>query len=156
MRMIICIILLSMAAFLPSTVTAELSIRGGRGSDCTVAAGRVSRRWIDVKDVMLPATVKIKRPNQEDFVCVSPYYIRNAMERRTSIGVEVRCFADPDGRGLGICCDKQLGGCARLNPALVPEAANRTRKKNDRKAGYQRPDSSWVRPPNDNDQWKSP
>jgi hypothetical protein len=141
--------LVASASFSPD-LRAAVSVQGGPGS-CSVLVSLVTRRWMDVRRVMLPSSAKLRRPKQEDFYCVSPYYLRNALERRGVADREVRCFSDPSNSGLGICCDAGLRSCAQLRPELVPETARPSRKK----AQPSGSNSGWVTPPSDKDQWKT-
>lgn len=131
-------------------LTAELTVGGGRGGgSCSMVVDQITRRWSDVKQAMLPIKAKLRRVKREDFYCVSPQYVRNAIEKRAGFGSGLKCFSDPEGMGLGMCCDEALQECARLRPDLVPEEARRKKKE----PRYQKSNSDWVRPPSDDDQW---
>lgn len=133
--------------FSPFTI-AEISV--GRGG-CQSVTSKITRDWSGVKQVMLPGMAKMSRVKSENFNCISPYNIRHAMQRNIIHGIDLKCYADPEGHGLGLCCDQQLTACAQLRAELVPELARKPKKQEK----YQRSNSDWVRPPTDSDQWKS-
>ena len=144
------LLLIASVNFTPA-LSAEVTMQGGRGESCSPLVSTITRRWMDVKQVMLPMTAKLRRPKREDFFCVSPYYLRNALERRVGIDTDLRCYSNPANNGLGMCCDQALQTCAQLRPDVIPETARRTQKKA-RPTGS---DSSWVTPPSEKDQWKT-
>ena len=132
-------------------INAQISMQGGRGESCLPLVSKITRRWFDVKQLMLPTSTKLRRPKKEDFFCVSPYSLRHLLERRMTGDTDLRCYPNPANNGLGICCDKTLQTCAQLRPDVVPEAPGRIRKKT-RSTGS---DSNWVTPPSEKDQWKT-
>ena len=137
--------------FASTPVRAAVEVSGGAGADGSIVVNTIMRNWIEAKRSMVPAKAKITRPNRQDFYCVHPYNIRNAMERTSAISGELRCFHDPNGSQRGICCDENLQACAAINPQLAPDPV---RKQKDKK--YERSPSEWVRPPSDDDQWSTP
>ena len=140
-------ILLSLSMSISPGLNAEVSI--GTGDGCASTIGRITQHWIDVKPTMLPHKAKLTRAKREYFYCVSPQYLRNAMEKRVNPGSQLRCFSDSSGSGLGLCCDESLSECARLRPDVVPESAQPKKKE----PAYQKSNSDWVKPPSDKDQW---
>ena len=136
------------ALIFSSQLMAEVSLSSG---GCQSVTSKISRDWSGVKPVMLPGKAKMNRVKDENFNCVSPYYIRNAMQRNVTHGIALKCYADPEGHGLGLCCDEQLSTCAQLRAELVTALAVKPKKQE----SYQRSKSDWVRPPSDSDQWKS-
>jgi hypothetical protein len=128
---------------------AEISVTGGQGASCHSVVNVITSRWSDVKRAMLPLKATLKRPKRGFFYCVSPEFLRGSIEKRIGFGVELKCFTDPEGMGLGMCCDESLTACARLNPEAVPEAARPARKEK----AYKPSPSEWVKPPSDKDQW---
>ena len=142
--------LLVVCSLLPYLVLqAAVSVSGGQGGSCQSVMIKITSRWSDVKQVMLPIKAKLDRPKKAFFYCVSPEYIRGSIEKRNVMGADLKCFSDPEGMGLGVCCDESLQACARLNPEVVPEAARPNRKQK----AYKTSPSEWVRPPSDGDQW---
>ena len=131
-----------------SHLTAEISVSSG---GCQSVTSKITRDWSGVKSVMLPGQARMNRVKDENFNCVSPYNLRNAMQRNITHGIALKCYSDPESRGLGLCCDEQLSACAQLRAELVPELAEKPKKQK----AYQRSNSDWVRPPSDSDQWKS-
>jgi len=127
---------------------AQVSVGGGGGS-CMLIVGKITQHWSDAKRAMLPFKAKLNRAKREHFYCVSPEYIRSAIEKRVSMGMGLRCFTDPEGIGLGLCCDDSLRECARLRPDVVPESLPQQRKE----TTYRKSNSDWVKPPSDKDQW---
>jgi len=130
---------------------AQVSVSGGGGQGCTEAVLEVTRHWFELSRYMIPANVKIERPGTQDFFCISPYYLKDSIERRTVTSARVRCFSNPQGGPHGVCCDEELAGCAQINPALAPDPAAEAKAPRTHK----RPKSGWVRPPTDDDQWQS-
>ena len=49
---------------------AEVGI--GFGVSCTDLIQQIIRTWIDVRQVMAPMTVKLKRARREHFICIDP------------------------------------------------------------------------------------
>jgi hypothetical protein len=133
----------------PSLAAFEVT-QGGSGQ-CFNVVSDLKRNWIEVKRHLLPGTADIQIPEKDNFVCVSNTQTRNAMETRTAAGSSLRCFSNPMSRGLGFCCDESLVACAQLNPYLFPELIEGP--------GIDRvdepPASLWVKPPDDDAQWKS-
>lgn len=132
-------------------ISAQISMQGGHGESCLPLVRKITRHWFDVKQLMLPPSAKLLRPKKEDFFCVSPYSLRNLLERHVASDTDLRCYPNPANNGLGICCDKALQTCTQLHPDVVPEAVGRTRKQT-RSTGS---NSSWVTPPSEKDQWKT-
>lgn len=144
----VCLVLLLGVNF-TMDLNAEVSVGGGSGGSCQSVVDKITRRWSDVKQVMLPHKAKLNRAKRENFYCLSSQAIRMSIEKRITHGLALKCYSDPDGMGLGVCCDESLTACVRLRPDVVPEATQR-RKKEPR---YQKSNSDWVRPPSDKDQW---
>jgi|TARA_B110000305_G_scaffold91814_1_gene103529 hypothetical protein len=124
--------------------------QGGSGA-CFNVVSDLKRNWIEVKRHLLPGTENLKIPEKENFVCVSSARVRNAMETRTTASSSLRCFSNTMSNGMGFCCDESLLACAQLNPYLFPERLKRPGT--DRI--YEPPASIWVKPPGDDEQWKS-
>ena len=121
------------------------------GGVCTPLVSRLRTRWMDIKNVMLPAGETLRNPKAEDFVCVSRRALQQATERRVVSGGNFRCFIPSFSRGLGVCCDSVQSYCARLNPGLFPDLLKRPGQEKP----YEPPKSNWVRPPTDGDQWQA-
>ena len=144
---VITTILFLSAVVLAPALSAEVSV--SRGGGCSMTISKITQHWSDAKQAMLPFKAKLGRAKREHFYCVSPQYLRDAMEKRVNPGSGLRCFTDTSGSGLGLCCDESLSECARLRPDLVPESARPKKKE----PAYQKSNSDWVKPPSDKDQW---
>lgn len=146
LKVITYIVLLTGVSFIPG-LSAQVSV--GTGGGCSMTIGKITQHWGDAKHAMLPLNAKLRRAKREHFYCVSPQYLRDAMEKRVNPGSGLRCFSDTSGSGLGLCCDESLSECARLRPDVVPESAQVKKKE----PAYQKSNSDWVKPPSDKDQW---
>ncbi len=135
---------------LAANAFAAVEVGRSSGASCTPLIQTIKIRWMDVKDHMQPASGRIKRPEQEHFICLSTYAIRNAVERRLSTSAQLRCFSNPSSRGIGICCDDPITACTQLNPQLFPELQRKKKQKE-----YEPPKSNWVRPPSDSEGMQS-
>ncbi|MBL6691597.1 MAG: hypothetical protein ISP91_14520 [Pseudomonadales bacterium] len=121
-------------------------------AQCFNLVSEIQRNWIDIKRYLVPVGENVEgNPGSDQFVCVSRYATGSAMERRVSGSGNVRCFRH-GGQGLGFCCDRSLNECAGLNPALFPDHFEGRQQKED---NYAPPESGWVKPPGDGEQWKS-
>ena len=145
-RLIFSILLLLIAEV---SLGAVAVTRGG--GECFNVVSDLKRNWIEVKRHLLPGTVNIRVPKKEGFVCVSSGHSRNAMETRTSVSSSLRCFSNSMSKGMGFCCDESLLVCAQLNPFIFPEPL----KGPGIDRVYKRPASLRVKPPGDDEQWKS-
>ncbi len=144
------IVLLAIVVLSPVMASAAVDISGSGG--CFEATRNIVSRWLEVKSVMVRGNFDLdRRVRKEDFFCVSPQYIAQAMQRRNSPGVPLRCFADPNGSVRGICCNESLNECAMIRPELAPDPE----RKRKRDQSYRRSNSDWVRPPSENDQWQT-
>ena len=152
MKTAISLILLAMSLIPIPASFAEISVQQGGGASCAPLLTTLRSRWSDVRNHMQPHGESIRSPKSEDFICLSPYAIRNATERRLSSGARLKCFTRLASDGLGICCDDPVTACVQLNPALFPELMRKRQKKEEK---YEPPKSNWVRPPSEEDQWKS-
>lgn len=142
-------IICSLAWVIFTTSTfAQVSV--GQGVSCVSVIQTIKTRWPDVRHHMQPSSGKIMRPESEQFVCLSPYAIRNAMERRIATSGRLKCFTNPGSMGMGICCDDPVTACAQLNPRLFPELLPKRKQEE-----YQPPKSIWVGPPSEGDQWQT-
>ncbi len=120
---------------------------------CFSLVSDLQRNWIEVRRYLLPLGASFENnPSNEQFVCVSNYAVRHALERKAGTTSNIRCFSPSEDK-LGFCCDGALRECAGLNPGLFPDHFD-NRKKN-QEQDYKAPESGWVRPPADGDQWKS-
>lgn len=107
--------------------------------------------WSDVNYHMLPVAAKLEeRITADMFVCISRYQLQQATERRIASSGTFRCYHLPFAQGFGVCCDRDRYSCAQLNPGLFPDLQPKAKQKTDGP-----PRSGWVRPPSDNEQWKS-
>jgi len=129
--------------------------KGGGTGNCRSVVREITKNWSYVKQAMLPHRAKMKRAEEENFYCISPRAVQNAMERNVSQLVELKCFSTMQDGGLGMCCDLRVTACARLRPdavTIVPRQV--AKKKVDPNA---KPSSvSWMKVPGDEDQWKTP
>jgi hypothetical protein len=148
MKRHICIALL---LFITEASFAAFEVTQGGSGQCFNVVSDLKRNWIEVKQHLLPGTADIQIPEKEHFVCVSNAHTRNAMETRTASSSSLRCFSNPMSRRMGFCCDESLLACAQLNPNLFPELLERA--VTDRI--YAPSESLWVKPPDDDQQWKS-
>ena len=146
LKIVTYLLVISGVSFSP--LSAQVSVGSGGGS-CSVTIGKITQHWSDAKQTMLPLKAKLGRAKREHFYCVSPQYLRDAMEKRVNPGSGLRCFSDTSGSGLGLCCDESLSECARLRPDVVPESLQPKKKE----PAYQKSNSDWVKPPSDKDQW---
>lgn len=137
-----------------STVRSELRVGSGGGA-CFPVIREITHNWSQVKRYMLPNRGKLRRAKDKDFYCVAAQYTRTMMERNVSRSLELRCYRDPKGSGMDMCCDRELNACAKLRPDSVEISERRVaNKKADTEA--KPPSSSWVRPPTEEDQWVTP
>ncbi len=146
-----CVLIL--CGFLASNhVIAEVSVSRGQGANCAPVLHTLTTYWMDVRRIMEPPGAKtdITKPKGEHFMCVNPYDLRNSMERKVSTNASVRCYSSPYTSRLGACCNSALTACAQLNPGLFPDLMPKKKAR-----AYEPPKSGWVRPPSDDDQWKS-
>ena len=134
------------------TLPAQAAVEAGVGSSgsCFRVVSDIQRNWFEVKRVMVPLGEEYDRPKDDDFFCRVP--TRDSTPARTGTSSALECFKDMRMQGLGYCCDSGLTECAQLNPYLFPEFMERRQPKEET---YKPPKSDWVRPPSDNDQWKS-
>ena len=102
LKVVTYILFLSGVIFV-SGLSAEVAVGTGDGCDSTIR--NITQHWIDVKQTMLPHRAKLTRAKREHFYCVSPQYLRDAMEKRVNPGSRLRCFSDTSGSGFGLCCD---------------------------------------------------
>ena len=141
-KICIALVLSSLAGIVPATAEAS----------CFTLVSELQRSWMEVRRYLVPGGESVSgRPDSEQFVCVSNYATRTAIERKVGTLSELRCFRQ-SGQGLGFCCDRSLNECAGMNPSLFPEHFARTPKQKD---NYEPPKSDWVRPPGEGDQWNS-
>lgn len=129
---------------------AEVGI--GFGVSCTDLIQQIIRTWIDVRQVMAPMTVKLKRARREHFICIDPRWTEYTIERPTGTLRTLKCFMDPENEGLDFCCDPQLEACVQLKRELIPEEERAKRRKQKEPEVHQ---SQWVRPPTEDDQWQT-
>lgn len=146
MNLILLVVLMSVQ---PVIAAVEVERNTMRGS-CTLLISSLRTRWSDVRNHMVPMGEEMRNPKSEDFVCLSPYVVRQAMERRIITGGDFRCFST-GAADFGICCDRGLSACTQLNPALFPDLLKKQRKEKP----YEPPKSNWVKPPSDGDQWQT-
>jgi hypothetical protein len=146
-------VILSMS--ISSPLDAAVSVSSGAGAgQCSQVVREIKRNWIEVQQAMLPMRAKLKRPTEDSFYCISPRYVRGAMERHVGQSLDLKCFTSMEDNGLGMCCDTQLTACARLRPDAAPVEPRQIAKKVDPNA---KPSSaSWMRVPSEEDQWKTP
>ena len=152
---IVCLGGVLVLGMMTSIVMADVQIQGSRGGGCFSVVSKITRNWSEVKRVMLPSRGKLRRAKSNDFYCISAQYTYQAMERRVSRSAELKCYTDPGGNGLGMCCDLGLNACAQLRRDLVPEAPRRVAKKK-RQENSKPSSSSWMKVPTEDDQWKTP
>jgi hypothetical protein len=124
--------------------------RGGSAGVCFSLVNDLQSRWSDVKHHMLPSSGKLKRPKDEDFVCLNPNVVRNSLEKRLQTSANIKCYSQIKAKGLGICCDNPTTTCTQLNPGLFPELMREQKQD-----AYEPPKSNWVKPPSESDQWGS-
>ncbi len=128
---------------------AAVDVRTGSAASCFNVVSDLQRDWMEVKNHLIPGTGSLDgRPDDDQFVCVSPFLVREAMERRSSRSA--RCFKQSR-QNISFCCDQKLSECAMLNPGLFPDAYQQPESNR----AYEPPKSIWVRPPTDEDQWQS-
>ena len=147
-KVISYILFLSAVSFAP-VLSAEVNVGTGGGGGCSGTVGNITQYWGDAKQAMLPHKAKLNRAKREHFYCVSPQYVRDAMEKRVNPGSRLRCLSDTSGSGFGLCCDENLSECARLRPDAVPDYVQPRKQE----PAYQKSNSDWVKPPSDKDQW---
>ena len=145
-------ILFSLLLVVCPLAEAQLTVGGGRGGGvCGSLAVTIVSHWASIKNHMVPLGGKLEERIKSDmFVCISRYEMRQAHERRVSASGNFRFFTIPFYKGFGVTCDDKLYSCAILNPGLFPELIDDS--KDD---APEVPESDWVRPPSDNEQWKS-
>lgn len=146
-----CPILMVLLILIPNVSIAAVEVTQGGSGACFNVVSDLKRNWIEVKRHLLPGTANFKIPEKENFVCVSSARARNAMETRRTASSSLRCFSNTMRNGMGFCCDKNLLACAQLDPYLFPEFYERAVTD----GPYEPPASSWVKPPGDDEQWKS-
>lgn len=146
--LIVWLMLLSLSG--TSGAIAAFEVYQGDGMMCTQVVSQLQRDWMELRRHLLPMSGHLDRPKDEDFVCVSRRAIEQSRVLRSSGGSGARCFQPNFYRGGGFCCDNQLQSCAALNPGLFPELQEGPGKK-----ASEPQKSIWVRPPSEEDQWKS-
>lgn len=146
LNLLVLITCLVIGLFSPPTYAA---VEAGVGGSCSGVVMTLTRRWLDVKNHMLPIGKELSRPEEADFVCRDPAYLQNAVERRLATSADIRCYSPRLGGGLGICCDSRLFACAQLHPQKYSDEPQRARQE------PATPKSIWVAPPSESDQWKS-
>lgn len=125
--------LLIMAAFLATASPLTVAMNAGVsiGSRCSLAIEQIREDWFTLKDRMVPPDVRITRPGARDLYCVSPSYVRNAVQR--PITSQMTCFTF-EGSDEMFCCTAGFTECAALNPAAIDEARAREKKRAERRA----------------------
>lgn len=124
-------ILVLAAALTAAPFTMAMNVGISSGSMCSLAIDQIREDWFVLKDRMVPPDVRITRPGSRDLYCVSPSYIRTAVERATTS--QMTCFTF-QGRDDVFCCTSGFSECAALNPAAVEEAREKEKKRAERRA----------------------
>ena len=105
------VLLLLMALMLTPPAMAAVSFGGGiGGTTCNDVKRSITREWFEMKNFFRPGEKSMKRPRSRDYYCVSPGYVRDAIEAR-SMAIGLKCYTV---QGQKFCCDSSLRECAAI------------------------------------------
>ena len=82
----------------------------GLGNTCNDVAREITRNWFELKNFLGDGSTK--RPGTRDFRCMSPYSMRNEIQRNVpGMRGKLQCYKV---EGMGVCCDMSMNECAAL------------------------------------------